>query len=140
MSKVSSTLHLMGAITKKKTVFTIISLKQGLRCDSCMVMTRKPTTARLPSDKVSQGFALAGLLLLAGLAFAGPSGVLAWGENVRLLEQRNAQIAMLQDQTAELRNRTELLDPKNADPDLVGELLRSNLGFVHPDEVVIELP
>ena len=102
-------------------------------------MKRNPNTPRHPREKVSQGMALLGLLLMGGFAFAGPSGVLAWGENVRLLEQRNAQIATLQAQTAELRNRTDLLDPSNADPDLVGELLRSNLGFVHPDEVVIEL-
>ncbi len=102
-------------------------------------MKRKPNTPSPPRDNANQGLALIGLLLMGGFAFAGPSGVLAWGENVRLLEQRNAQIATLQAQTAELRNRTDLLDPSNADPDLVGELLRSNLGYVHPDEVVMEL-
>lgn len=102
-------------------------------------MKRNPNPLRPLSDKVSQSLALLGLLLMGGFAFAGPSGVLAWGENVRLLEQRSARITMLQTQTAELRNRTDLLDPTNADPDLVGELLRSNLGYVHPDEVVMEL-
>ncbi|OYZ43953.1 MAG: septum formation initiator, partial [Novosphingobium sp. 16-62-11] len=28
-------------------------------------------------------------------------------------------------------------DPRHADPDLVGELLRSNLNVAHPDELVI---
>ena len=32
-----------------------------------------------------------------------------------------------------------LLDPNHADPDMVGELLRSQLNVVHPDEVVIKL-
>ncbi|WP_336986428.1 septum formation initiator [Altererythrobacter aquiaggeris] len=102
-------------------------------------MKRHRTSNRISRDKIVQAAALSGLLLIAGLAFAGPSGVLAWGENVRLLDQRNSQIAKLEFETAELRNRTDLLHPDHADPDLVGELVRSNLGFVHPDEVVIEL-
>ena len=76
-------------------------------------------------------------MLLGGLAFIGPSGVLAWGENVKLLEQRNAHIAELKAERDELKNRVGLLDPKHADPDLVGELLRSNMNVAHPDEVVI---
>ncbi len=43
----------------------------------------------------------------------------------------------LEEERAELRNRVELLDPERTDPDLVGELLRSNLNVVHPDEIVI---
>jgi hypothetical protein len=31
------------------------------------------------------------------------------------------------------------LDPRHADPDLAGELLRSNLNVVHPDEMVMLL-
>jgi len=38
-----------------------------------------------------------------------------------------------------LRNKVELLDPESADPDMVGELLRSQLNVVHPDEVMIRL-
>jgi len=32
-----------------------------------------------------------------------------------------------------------LLDPRHADPDLTGELLRSNLNVIHPDEMVLLL-
>ena len=39
----------------------------------------------------------------------------------------------------DLRNRVTLLDPRHADPDLAGELLRSNLNVVHPDEMVMLL-
>ena len=86
-----------------------------------------------------QAIALVLLLLMGGLAIAGPSGLLAWSENLRLLDERQHQIVSLEQQRAELKNRVALLDPNRADPDLVGELLRGNLNFVHPDEVVITL-
>lgn len=94
----------------------------------------------LPREKVTQGLALALLLLLTGLAIAGPSGLLAWSENSQLLEQRKAQIAQLAEERDALKNRVELLDPNNADPDLVGEELRRNFNVLHPDEVMLALP
>jgi cell division protein FtsB len=95
---------------------------------------RKP-----PKEQVRQGLALAGLLALTGFAIAGPSGLLAWSENSAKLDQHQARIAALTEHRDELKNRVDLLDPKAADPDLVGELLRSEMNMVHPDEVVITL-
>ncbi|HTN14863.1 MAG TPA: septum formation initiator family protein [Sphingomonadaceae bacterium] len=83
--------------------------------------------------------ALGWLLVLGGLTLAGPSGVLAWGENLRTLDRREAEIGKLSAERNELKNRVALLDPNKADPDLVGELLRKNLNVVHQDEVVITL-
>jgi cell division protein FtsB len=83
---------------------------------------------------------LAGLLFLTALAIAGPTGLLAWSEKATLLEQRKAQIAMLSTQRDELSNRVALLDPNNADADMVGEELRRNLNVLHQDEVVMVLP
>ncbi|MBU1756747.1 MAG: septum formation initiator family protein [Alphaproteobacteria bacterium] len=79
------------------------------------------------------------LLVMGGLAIAGPSGLLSWSENLRLLDQRQAHLAALTKERDALRNRVALLDPDSADPDMVGELLRSQLNVVHPDEVVIRL-
>ncbi|WP_345719562.1 FtsB family cell division protein [Qipengyuania qiaonensis] len=76
---------------------------------------------------------------MGGLAIAGPSGLLAWSENLRLLDQREAQLAELEAERSALKNRVALLNPDAADPDMVGELLRSQLNVVHPDEVVIKL-
>lgn len=102
-------------------------------------MTREGHQISLPKEQLTQWAALALLLLLAAGAIAGPSGLLAWSEYLQLRDQRQQQIAELTAQRDELRNRVELLDPNHADPDLVGELLRSNLNVVHPDEVVIIL-
>jgi len=95
---------------------------------------------RLPRETLTQTFALAALLAIGGFAIAGPSGVLAWSENSRLLAERRVELAQLTAKRDELRNRVELLDPRHADPDLVGELLRKNLNVAHPDEIVIARP
>lgn len=92
---------------------------------------------KLPRESMSQGFSLLALLLMGGLAIAGPSGILAWSENQRLLEVRKEQVASLERESQSLRNRVELLDPRNVDPDLAGQLLRDRLSVAHPDEMVI---
>ena len=102
-------------------------------------MTREGHKISLPKEQLTQGAALLALLLIGGLALIGPSGVLAWNENLQLLDQRNAQIVELTKERQRLENRVALLDPDSADPDLVGELLRSQMGVVHPNEVVIIL-
>jgi cell division protein FtsB len=84
-----------------------------------------------------QAIALCCLLALGGMAIIGPSGVLAWGENRRLLEAHHQEIAQLTAQRDQLQNRVRLLDPRHVDPDLAGQLLRAKLNVVHPDEVVL---
>jgi cell division protein FtsB len=86
---------------------------------------------------MAQGFALCLLLIMLAVAIAGPSGLLAWGENGHLLEQRQQEIHKLAVERDELRNRVHLLDPRHADPDLAGELLRKNLNVAHPDEMIM---
>ena len=98
--------------------------------------SRRPTP-RYVREKIKKGAGWAVLALLAGVSLAGPSGVLAWGDNARMLEQRQIQVAQLQVERDELRNRVNLLDPRHTDPDLAGELVRRNLNVVHPDEMVM---
>lgn len=104
----------------------------------CIVKNASPNLLTR-SEKISQIAALGLLLVLGGLALAGPGGVLAWGENLSLLDQRKAEIASLLVERDELKNLVSHLDPDNADPDLAGELIRRNLNVIHPDEVVITL-
>lgn len=91
-------------------------------------------------ERLVQGMVLAVLLLMGLFVIAGPSGLIAWGENQHMLEQRRAKLAELQVQRDHLRNRVNLLDPRKADPDLAGELLRSNLNVARSDEMVMLLP
>ncbi|GMM60277.1 FtsB family cell division protein [Novosphingobium pituita] len=86
---------------------------------------------------MTESLALLALLMMGAFAVAGPSGLLAWSENARLLEQRQKEVVLLTAERDRLSNRVNLLDPRHADPDLVGELLRADLNVAHPDEVVI---
>jgi cell division protein FtsB len=99
------------------------------------VMTKRDVVR----DKLTRFGALGVLLVLAGLALAGPYGLLSWGENLALLKQRQERIAALQADRDELRNLVDRLDPDHVDPDLATELVRRNLNVAHEDEYVLEL-
>ncbi|MEO7601643.1 MAG: septum formation initiator family protein [Sphingomicrobium sp.] len=75
----------------------------------------------------------------AGHAVAGPNGILAWGGYHRALGERKAELADLEQQRAQLKHHSRLLDPNKADPDMADELVRKDLGLVRPDEVIIPL-
>ena len=75
----------------------------------------------------------------AGHAIAGPNGILAWGGYHRALKERQAELAQLNQERAQMRHRSQLLDPNKADPDMADELVRKDLGLVRPDEVIIPL-
>ena len=75
----------------------------------------------------------------AGHAVAGPNGLLAWGGYHRALNERKAELASLQQQKAQLRHHSALLDPRKADPDMADELVRKDLGLVRNDEVIVPL-
>jgi cell division protein FtsB len=86
-----------------------------------------------------RGFALVIIAFFGGYALFGSNGVLAWGDYRQKLEARQDQLAMLKKEKAEIANRVALLDPRHANPDMVDELVRKELGLAHPDEVIIPL-
>ena len=94
---------------------------------------------RLARERVSQGLALVCLLTMGGWVLFGPSGLMAWSENNRLLGERQQELQQLSAQRDEIKNRVALLDPNHVDPDMAGQLLRAQLNVVHPDEMVMLL-
>lgn len=94
---------------------------------------------KLHKERVTQGLALACLLAMGAWITIGPSGILAWSENSRLLEDRQKQLQQIVAQRDVLKNRVALLDPAHVDPDMAGQLLRSDMNMVHPDEKVLLL-
>jgi cell division protein FtsB len=78
-------------------------------------------------------------VFFGGYAIFGPNGALAYGDIERQLAVRQRQLAMLDRNRTELKNRVDLLDPRHADPDLVDELARKDLGVAHQDEVIVPL-
>lgn len=84
-----------------------------------------------------------GLLIIAnflGYAVVGENGVLSWGDYRRAKAEKAVVLAELKAERDRLEHRSRLLDPRNADPDLVDEMVRRELGLIRPDEVTIELP
>jgi cell division protein FtsB len=83
-----------------------------------------------------------GLIIVAffgGYALFGSNGVLAGFEYRQQLELRQLELQAIRVEQRELANRVALLNPNRADPDLVDEMVRRDLGLAHPDEVVIPL-
>ena len=74
-----------------------------------------------------------------GYAVAGPNGIMSLGDYRRMKAEKQVELAQLQTERARLSHRADLLDPRNADPDLADELIRRELGLVRPDEVVIPI-
>ena len=87
-------------------------------------MKRIRSEPRFARERISRAVALGCLLLMAGWSIAGPSGLLAWSENLRQLDQREKELQQLSAQRDELRNRVGLLDPRLADAiaDAAGEV------------------
>ncbi len=103
-------------------------------------MIKKPSLLR---TMLRRAIAPAALMIVGvffgGYAIFGPNGALAYGDIERQLAVKKQQLAMLDKARAELKNRVDLLDPKHADPDLVDELARKDLGVAHQDEVIVPL-
>jgi cell division protein FtsB len=74
-----------------------------------------------------------------GYAIMGANGILSWGDYRRQKAERLVQLAQLNDEKARLAHRAALLDPRRADPDLIDEMVKRELGVVRPDEVIIPL-
>ena len=74
----------------------------------------------------------------AGHAIAGPNGILAWGAIIAR-SSNGRRSSTSSKQKAELKHRSDLLNPNSADPDMADELVRKRLGLVRPDEVVVPL-
>jgi cell division protein FtsB len=83
--------------------------------------------------------ALIVVAFFGGYALFGANGVLAGFEYRQMLDQRQEQLALIEKERGELANRVALLDPNRANPDLVDELIRRDLGLAQPDEVIIPL-
>ena len=82
-----------------------------------------------------------GVLVIAnflGYAIVGANGILSWGDYRRQKVVRLTELAQLKQEQARLFHRAQLLDPRNADPDLADEMVRKEFGFVRPDEVVVQ--
>ncbi len=85
------------------------------------------------------GPTLAVVILVAMVSYAvfGPTGLYAWGDYRQELTKKKGELEQLKAEEERLQNRTDLVDPRHADPDLVDELVRKELNVNDPGEVII---
>jgi cell division protein FtsB len=74
-----------------------------------------------------------------GYAVVGSNGILSWGDYRRTKAEKAVELTRLEEEKVRLAHRAVLLDPRNADPDLADEMVRSELGLIRPDEVIINI-
>ncbi len=86
-----------------------------------------------------QGLGVGIIAVFAGYALFGANGVLAWGDYSQRLAAHEIELAKLTKERDILRHRVDLVNPKQADPDMADELIRKDLGLARPDEVIIPL-
>jgi cell division protein FtsB len=67
-----------------------------------------------------------------GYAVVGSNGILSWGDYRRMKAEKAVELAHLEEEKVRLAHRAVLLDPRNADPDLADEMVRSELGLIAP--------
>lgn len=97
---------------------------------------------RLDALKQAATRALAVLLVVNFLGYAtvGPNGILRLSGYQAQKNERIRELAQLAAEQSKLAHHIDLLDPASADPDFVDEMLRTQLGLVRPDEVIIMNP
>ena len=100
---------------------------------------KRPQSIGLIRRAAMPALALLVIGTFAGHAIAGPNGLFAWRGYAQQLEVRKTELAALQVERAELKHKSVLLDPRQADPDLADEMVRKDLGLVRADEVVVPL-
>lgn len=101
------------------------------------------TAVRNPLILIRRSFwRAAGILIIAyflGAAIMGENGVMALGDYRQAKAEQTAQLNLLEAERARLAHRNQLLDPRNADPDLADEMVRQRFGYVRPDEIIIPM-
>ena len=83
--------------------------------------------------------ALIVIAFFGGYALFGANGALAWGDYSKRLTEREAEYARVAADKDRLEHRVALLDPRHANPDLVDELVRRDMGVVGKNEIIIRL-
>jgi cell division protein FtsB len=96
-------------------------------------------TLQLAKTVAWRAVAVSLVCIMGGYALFGANGVLAWSDYSQRLDERQQKLVDLKKEEAALLNRVQLLNPNRANPDLVDELVRRDLGLAESDEVIIPL-
>ena len=99
---------------------------------------KKPLFQRL-TTALPPALAVSFILYFGFHLVDGRNGILALQAYEDRLPELEAQADDLSQQRQKLEKRIAQLHPDHVDPDLLEELVRSRLGYVHPDEKIVNL-
>lgn len=88
-------------------------------------------------DAVIPGLAMCLIAYFGYHAVQGDLGLLAYLKLSHQIEALEAEAAIVGEERAVLAHRVALMSPNGVDPDLLDERVRHDLGFVHPDDLVV---
>lgn len=80
------------------------------------------------------------VLYFAYHAFAGEQGLGRWTDAQIALEERRAELVMIEKDIERLKVDIRRLTPGSVDPDYVEAIARDKLAFVYPGEIVLLTP
>lgn len=91
-------------------------------------------------NALAPALAFCALVYFGYHALEGRHGLLALRAYEQAIPDLESDAQRLAERRARLTKHIALLDPHHVDPDLLEELARARLGFVHPDDVIVPLP
>lgn len=98
---------------------------------------RKGAIRQMTLDAILPGVVMCLIAYFCYHAVQGELGLLSYVRLERQKSSLEAEADAVSNQRATLEHRVRLMAPDKVDPDLLDELARYELGFAHPDEIVI---
>lgn len=98
---------------------------------------RKGAIRQMTLDAILPGVVMCLIAYFCYHAVQGELGLLSYVRLERQKPSLEAEAASVAAHRATLEHRVRLMAPDKVDPDLLDELARYELGFAHPDEIVI---
>jgi cell division protein FtsB len=92
---------------------------------------------RMTLDAILPGIGMCLIAYFSYHAVQGELGLLSYLRLERQIGALEAEAAAVAAERAALEHRVTLMSPDGVDPDLLDELSRYELGFAHPDDIVI---
>ena len=100
-------------------------------------MWTRAETRRRTFDIILPGVFLCLIAYFGYHAVQGDLGLLSYLKLNRQIETLEVEAASVAQERATLEHRVRLMSPEGIDPDLLDERARNDLGFAHPEDVVI---
>ena len=100
-------------------------------------MRARGTIRQRTIDAIIPGIVMTLIVYFGYHALQGDLGLLAYLKMSRQIEVLEAEAAVVASDRAALEHRVSLMSPSGVDPDLLDERVRFDLGYAHPDDIVI---